>query len=188
MFSPGKGTGAADVWWCCTASLFCQALFSQILVFFCFLSLWFLIWKLPSMMAVKKIWKCGYLILQQLQKLAESLGKEQKAQKGLNSPICLSEGLILGHNHQGGNLDCNSSPYTNKEMESYCFALFILPTAMLGWHLKTSSPIIPHLKEVACTKFVQENRKGALVKFSLKHRKRTEREIKWLHNLLEGSL
>ena len=71
-------------------------------------------------------------MLRQLQELAESLGKEQNAQIGLNSPIHLSEGLILGHDHQGINADCHSSPYTREEMESYWFTLFILPTSMLG--------------------------------------------------------
>jgi len=104
-------------------------------------------------------------MLTQLQELAESLGKEQKAQRGLNSPVHLRAGLIPRHDHQGINADCNSSAYTREEMASYPFALLSLPTSMLGWCLKTLSPILPHLKGAAWTKFVQEvNRKGAVLK------------------------
>lgn len=50
------------------------------------------------------------LMLRQLPELAKNLGKEQKAQRGLNSPIHLSDRLIPGHDDQGINADCKSSP------------------------------------------------------------------------------
>lgn len=169
MFSLEQGTGAANVRWWCTASLFWQALFSQILIFFCLPLAFFLLDFLSESFHLWQLWRnsenLGIWCLDSLQESAESLEKEQKAQRGLNSPVHPSEGLILEHDQQGINADCNSSPYTREEMESYRFALFILPTSMLGWCLKIPSPILPHLKGAAWTKFVQEvNRKGAVLK------------------------
>lgn len=71
-------------------------------------------------------------MLRQVQELAESLGKEQEAQRGWNRHIHLIEGLVLGHDHHSINVGCKSSPYTREEMESYQLALFILPTSILG--------------------------------------------------------
>lgn len=57
-------------------------------------------------------------MLRQLPELAESLGKEQKARRGLNSPIHLSDRLISGHDDQGISADCKLSPYRRQEKES----------------------------------------------------------------------
>lgn len=164
MFWLEQGTRAADVQWWCTASLLWQALFSQILIFFCLPLAFFLLDFLTESFHLRCLWRksenVGIWCLDSYRSQQRAWAKNKRL-----SPIYLSERLILGHDHQGANADCNSSPYPRQEMESYRFALFIFPTSMLGWFLKTPSPLLPHLKGAAWTKFVQEfNRKGAMLK------------------------
>lgn len=139
-------TRAAHVQWWCTAGLFWQALFFQILIFFwfplafsseTFCPLW--LWR---------VWKFRCLMLTQIQELADSL----EGNKGLRVwtvPSISVRGLILRHDHCWWQFQALYRRGDGKLPVCIIFLfsiLTILFTSMPGWCLKTPPPILPHLK------------------------------------------